>query len=79
MDIQLLRSFLLWCTAFKYAVLIAGLLALVKAHDWILRFHGRWFYLTGERFDALHYAGMSVYKIAILLLNLAPLAASYLV
>jgi hypothetical protein len=34
------------------------------------RFHGRWFRLSDEQFDALHYVGMSIYKIGILLLNL---------
>jgi hypothetical protein len=36
------------------------------------RFHGRWFRLSDEQFDALHYMGMSIYKIGILLLNLVP-------
>jgi hypothetical protein len=37
--------------------------------------HGRWFHLSREQFDALHYAGMSVFKIGILLFNLVPLVA----
>jgi len=40
--------------------------------------HTRWFKLSVETFDAIHYAGMSVYKIGVLLLNLAPFAALYL-
>jgi hypothetical protein len=41
--------------------------------DLILRIHGRWFRLPGDQFDALHYGGMSVFKIGILLFNLTPL------
>jgi len=37
------------------------------------RFHGRWFRLSDEQFDALHYLGMLIYKIGILLFNLVPL------
>ena len=29
--------------------------------DWIRRLHGRWFRLSSEQFDALHYLGMSVF------------------
>ena len=39
-------------------------------HDWMYSLHGRWFHLSLEQFDMLHYAGMSVYKIGIILLNL---------
>jgi hypothetical protein len=37
--------------------------------------HGRWFGLTAAQFDAIHYGGMSAYKIGILLLNLVPYIA----
>jgi len=47
----------------------------VFAHDLMHEIHGRWFHLSREQFDALHYAGMSVFKIGILLFNLVPLVA----
>jgi hypothetical protein len=48
---------------------------LTLARDWLQRLHGRWFRLSGDQFDTLHYAGMSVYKIGILLLNLVSYVA----
>ena len=48
------------------------------AHDWMYRLHSRWFRLSVETFDAIHYAGMAAYKLAILLLNLVPLLALHL-
>lgn len=36
------------------------------------RLHGKWFRLSEEQFTALHYGGMAVYKIGILLFNLIP-------
>ncbi len=72
MNIELARSFLLWCTLVNYAVLLIWFLFFVFAHDWIQRIHGRWFLLPVDRFDALHYAGMAIYKIGILLFNLVP-------
>jgi hypothetical protein len=37
--------------------------------------HSRWFHLSTDQFDALHYAGMALYKIGILLFNLVPYIA----
>lgn len=37
--------------------------------------HRRWFNLSVETFDAIHYGGLAVYKIGIILLNLVPLVA----
>ena len=73
MTLELTRTFLLWCTVTNYCVLIVWFLAFAYAHEWMLRVHGRWFRLSRDQFDALHYAGMSVYKIGILLFNLVPL------
>lgn len=73
MTFELTRTFLLWCTVFDYAVLILWFVAFACGGDWLYRMHGRWFHFSREQFDAIHYAGMSVYKIGILLFNLVPL------
>jgi len=73
MTIGITRDFLLWCTVIDYGVLVVWFLVFVFAHDWLQRLHGKWFLLSRERFDALHYAGMSIFKIGILLFNLVPL------
>jgi len=39
------------------------------------RFHSKWFNLSVDKFDAIHYAGMALFKTAILLFNLAPYLA----
>jgi hypothetical protein len=48
-------------------------LLFVFAREGRQRLHGRWFRLSREQFDALHYAGMAIFKIGILLFNLVPL------
>ena len=73
-----LKDVLLWCLGINYGVLLIWFGAFVFAHGWMYRLHTRWFKLSVETFDALHYAGMSVYKIGIILLNLVPLVALYL-
>lgn len=69
---EILRSFFLWCALLNYALLLWWFLVFRFAHDQLYRFHGRWFRLSVEQFDAIHYAGMAAYKIGIFLFALAP-------
>ncbi len=79
MILDTLRETLLWCAVMNYGVLLVWFLLFTVAHDWLHRLHGRWFRLSLERFDAVHYAGMAMYKIAVVLLNLVPYLALRLV
>ncbi len=75
MTVQAIKIVLLGCVVINYAVLITWFAAFVLAHDWIYGMHLRWFSLSAETFDAIHYAGLAVYKIGILLFLLIPLIA----
>jgi hypothetical protein len=75
MSLEVVRKALLWCTVINYGVLLVWFLFFMLAHDWIYQLHGRWFHMSVEQFDALHYAGMALYKVGILLLNLVPYIA----
>jgi hypothetical protein len=75
MDVPSLKAFLLWCLVINYVIWLWWFGAFVFAHGWMYRLHSRWFRMSEERFDAIHYAGMAAYKIGILLFNLAPLVA----
>ena len=77
MTLDVTRNVLLWCTVLDYGILLVWFLAFVFAHDTMLRIHGRWFHLSRDQFDALHYAGMSILKIGIVLFNLAPCVVLY--
>jgi hypothetical protein len=70
-----IRNVLLWCVGINYAVLFIWFGVFVFAHDWMHGMHSRWFKLSVESFDAIHYAGLAVYKIGILLFFLVPLVA----
>jgi uncharacterized protein DUF6868 len=72
MSIAIVRKVLLWCTVINYDVLILWFLLFLLAHEWMYGLHSRWLHLSVEQFDALHYAGMALYKVGILLLNLVP-------
>jgi hypothetical protein len=73
-----IRHFLLWCTVINYGVLLVWFLVFVFAHEAMHRVHSRWFQLSRDQFDALHYAGMSVFKIGIVLFNLVPCVVLYI-
>lgn len=75
---HLVFRFLLFSTLINYAVLIVWFLAFANAREWMRGLHRRWFKLPDATFDAIHYGGMAAYKIGILLFNLAPLLALWL-
>lgn len=72
MGTEAARNFLLVCTVVNYGILLVWFLVFVFEHDVMLRIHGRWFHLSRDQIDALHYARMSIYKIGILLFFLVP-------
>ena len=75
MTLELFRDSLAWATIINWVVLILWFLFFTLAHDWMYRFHHKWFKMTVEAFDTIHYAGMAAYKIGIILICLAPYLA----
>ena len=75
MTLEVIRDALAWCTVINWAILLWWFLVFSMAHDWMYRFHGKWFKIPVEKFDAIHYAGMALFKTAILLFNLVPYLA----
>lgn len=64
-----------WCAVLNFAVLLWWWGWFVWGHELIYQLHSRWFRLSPERFDSIHYAAMAGYKLAILLLNVFPWVA----
>ena len=79
MDPDAIKKLLLNSLAFNYAILLIWSGVFSLGHDWMYRLHRRRFNLSAETFDALHYGSMAVYKIGIIMLNIAPLVALWLV
>ena len=72
MTIETVRSFLGWCSIINMGLLLWWFLFITLAHDWTYRFHGKWLNLSVAKFDAIHYAGITFFKISIFLFNLVP-------
>jgi len=79
MTIDILSAVLGWATVINMGIVTLWFLLIVYAHDWVYQLHSRWFTLSVERFDTIHYAGMAFYKISIYLFNLVPFLALQIV
>ena len=75
MTVEQISDVLAWCAVINIGLLLWWFLMFALAHDFVYRLHGKWFKLTVERFDAIHYAGMAFFKIGIFLLNIVPYLA----
>jgi hypothetical protein len=78
MNVETVRAALLWCTVINYAMLLLWA-ALVLLAPGLVQWHGRWFKLSAEQFNAVNYGGMLLYKLGILLFNLVPYIALHIV
>jgi hypothetical protein len=72
MSIEIWLQLLGWSTLVNWGILLVWFAFFALARDWMRRLHGRWFQISAEQFDAIHYAGMAAYKTLILVFNLVP-------
>ncbi len=79
MTIDLVRNALMWCSIINMGLLLWWFLLITLAHDWVYHFHGKWFKLSIERFDTIHYTGITFYKICIFVFNIIPYVALLIV
>ena len=73
MTIETIQEALLWCLLINVILLMWWFLIIILAHDWVYRMHGRWFKMSREQFDIIHYSGMALHKIFILFFLVVPL------
>ncbi len=79
MDFGVLKDIFLWCTVVNYGILMVWFIAFIFAKSVMFDIHTKWFKLSSEEFDSIHYRGMAYYKIGVLLLNLSPYLALLIV
>lgn len=72
MTVEIVRDVLAWCAVINIGLLLWWWLFLTLAHDFVYRIHEKWFKLSEERFDTIHYSGMLFFKICIFLFNIVP-------
>lgn len=79
MDIVLLSSFLKWCCIINFSCLLLSTFALLLMPDFIFKVHGKLFKLTRESFNTQIYQFLAMYKILILVFNLTPFLALWII
>ena len=79
MTLETIRATLAWCLVINWLALLWWLVFFILAHDWMYRLHTKWFKVSVESFDTIHYAGMAFYKVAIFLFVLGPYLALHIV
>ncbi|UCD55505.1 MAG: hypothetical protein JSV93_01530 [Candidatus Omnitrophota bacterium] len=72
MTIETIRAVLGWCFIINMGLLLWWFFAIAVLHDWVYKIHGKWFKLSVETFDAIHYAGIAFFKIVIFVFNIVP-------
>ncbi len=77
--VDVMAGILIRCFLGGMALLIVWFAGFSIAGDWIYQIHSRWFQIPRQTFDAIHYAGMAVTKITIILFFLLPWIAIKLI
>jgi len=75
MTLEAIRSALAWCTLINWGILLWWFLFFALAHDWLYSIHSKWFNISVEKFDTIHYTGIAFYKILIFMFNFIPYLA----
>ncbi|MDH5357723.1 MAG: hypothetical protein OEW63_03730 [Gammaproteobacteria bacterium] len=72
MTIEAVKEVLFWCGIINMGLLFWWLLFFVLFHEWMYRMHTYWFDMSVQRFDAIHYCGMVLYKMIMITFNWVP-------
>ena len=72
MSLEVIQSVLAWCSLINIGLLSIWLFFFIVAHDWIYKLHGKWFEMSVERFNSIHYALIGFFKLSILMFFLIP-------
>ncbi|MBN1694347.1 hypothetical protein JW879_02980 [candidate division WOR-3 bacterium] len=67
-----LLDFLFWSAVINLGLLLISFLAFTLGRDFIYKFHGKWYDIKKDEFNAIIYSGMLFYKICILFFNIVP-------
>lgn len=75
MTSELLQAVLGWSALINMGLLLWWFFVIVFARDWVYRLHCRFYNITEEHFNTLHYAGIMFYKIALWVFFIVPYIA----
>ncbi|MGC9455557.1 MAG: DUF6868 family protein [Phycisphaerae bacterium] len=72
MDIELLRTFFMWCSIINLSLLLVSFLVTATAGGLVYRMHSRWYPMPRETFNVVIYGLIGLMKVFVLLANVVP-------
>ncbi|NJN39833.1 MAG: hypothetical protein HC807_01790 [Gammaproteobacteria bacterium] len=75
MTLEEIRHVLGWCAVINLGLLVWWAFFILVARDWTYRMHRRFYRISEEAFDTIHYAGIGLFKIVVLVFNVVPYLA----
>jgi hypothetical protein len=75
MTVDMIHGVLGWCSIINIVILLIWFAMITLAHDKVYKLHSKWFNISKEKFDEIHYAGMAFFKMSVFVLNVVPYIA----
>jgi len=75
MTIEMIRAALGWCSIINIGILLWWFFSIIVLHDLVYKWHSKWFKLSVDKFDEMHYTGITFFKIIIFVFNIVPYVA----
>jgi len=75
MDLQLLTTFFMWCSAINGGILTLWAVIFFLMPDFIYRMHRKWLPISKDTYHAAIYGLVGVYKLLFIVFNLVPYIA----
>ena len=72
MSLEEIRTMLAWTSLINLALLLYWFVMIAYANDWVYRVHTKWFKVSKEKFDEMHYLGLMYFKITVIVFHLVP-------
>ena len=79
MTFEIIRNIFAWCLVMNFGLMLLWLAMFTLAHDWIYKIHSKWYKITPDSFNAIHYGGLGFYKTIVIVFNLFPYLAMHIV
>ena len=78
MSIQTAKDLLLWCLVINYAIMIFWFLTIIFCGG-LYDLCAKWFKVSRQRINDFNLMGLILYKVVVIIFNLVPLIALYLI
>lgn len=75
MDIQILKSFFMWCTIINGSIYLLWILFFFFAPNFVYRVQSYWFPIERETYNVIIYAFFGLFKVVFIVFNIVPYVA----